>query len=179
MHQYRTIAFTLLLVMEISMTLYGKEPSLQFQPVDNFNLEKYLGTWYEIVRYPHSFEKGLTSVTATYTKTGDGIVAVDNAGYKNGKKSTARGKAKFAGDPSKGHLKVSFFWIFYADYIIVDLAEDYSWAIVTSTSSNYFWLLCRTPVMDDLLLENLLAKAKSLGFQREQMIFVEQKKTAQ
>ncbi|MBN1981652.1 MAG: lipocalin family protein [Chitinivibrionales bacterium] len=148
--------------------------SQRYKPVDNFSLERYLGTWYEIVRYPHPFEKGLSRVSATYTQKDDGTVRVENAGYKNDKLSRATGKAKMAGAPSVGHLKVSFFLFFYDDYIIVELAPDYSHAIVTSNSSDYLWILSRTPKMDRQVFDRLVARAVELGFSREKMIFVQQ-----
>jgi apolipoprotein D and lipocalin family protein len=137
-------------------------------PVTGFELERYLGTWYEIARFPHRFEKNLVGVTATYSLKKNGKVKVQNAGYKNsldGKFKTATGKAKFAGDPNTGHLKVSFFLFFYADYFIIELdKEDYQWAVIGSSSPDYFWILSRNPQMDDSLFQELCDRAIQKGY---------------
>jgi apolipoprotein D and lipocalin family protein len=145
-----------------------------FSPVKGFSLDRYLGTWYEIVRMPVSFEKDLINVTATYTLRKDGSVEVLNQGYKNNKKKIAHGKAKFASSPDIGHLRVSFFWPFYADYIIIGLDETYTFAMVTSNSRKYLWILSRTPKLDQTIVDGLLAKAKELGFDTQRLISVQQ-----
>jgi apolipoprotein D and lipocalin family protein len=148
-----------------------------FTPVDSFDLAKYLGTWYEIARMPAPFEKDLVGVTATYSLKPNGMVNVLNQGHKktiDGEKSVANGKAKFAGDTSKGHLKVSFFWIFYGDYIIVDLDKDnYQYALVLSPPS-YAWILCRNPTLDKAVLDRLIEKAKGMGYDTSKLIMVPQ-----
>jgi lipocalin len=148
-----------------------------FTPIDSFELAKYLGTWYEIARMPAPFEKDLVGVTATYSMRPDGKVSVLNQGHKktiDGEKSAAVGKAKFAGDPAKGHLKVSFFWIFYGDYIIVDLDKDnYQYALVLSPPK-YAWILCRKPALDKAVLDRLIEKEKGLGYDTSKLIIVPQ-----
>lgn len=137
-------------------------------PITGFELERYLGTWYEIARYPHSFEKKLQGVTATYSMKENGMVKVENAGYKNtldGKYKKATGKAKFAGDPTVGHLKVSFFLFFYGDYIIMEMdKENYQWAVIGSTSPNYLWILSREPEMDPALYKKLTERLANRGY---------------
>jgi apolipoprotein D and lipocalin family protein len=148
-----------------------------FVPVKGFSLERYLGSWYEIARMPVSFEKDLSKVTATYVLRKDGKVDVINQGYKttkNNKKQVAKGKAKFAASSDIGHLRVSFFGPFYADYIVLALDENYSYAMVTSNSNKYLWILSRTPKLEQTILNGLLAKAKELGFDVEKLIMVEQ-----
>jgi len=149
-----------------------------FVPVSGFELDRYLGKWYEIARYPHSFEKGLVNVTATYTMRDDGKVDVLNEGDKNnkdGKHKTAHGKAKFAGQKDVGHLKVSFFLFFYGDYIILELdKQNYQYAMVVSDSYKYFWILSRTPKLDENILNSLLDKAKELGFEMDKIYMVPQ-----
>lgn len=106
--------------------------------VKELDLERYLGTWYEIARFDHKFERGLQGVTATYSMREDGKVKVLNQGYENtldGKLSVAEGKAKLTDEPGK--LKVSFFWIFYADYFVMELDKDYQWALIGSKSDKY------------------------------------------
>ena len=137
-------------------------------PVKGFELERYLGTWYEIARFPHRFEKNLVGVTATYSMKKNGMVKVQNAGYKeslDGKFKSATGKAKLAGDHGTGHLKVSFFLFFYADYFIIELdKEDYQWAVIGSSSPDYFWILGRNPQMDEFLFQELCDRAIQKGY---------------
>jgi apolipoprotein D and lipocalin family protein len=148
-----------------------------FPPVKGFALEKYLGTWFEIARMPVSFEKDLVKVTATYELLKNGKVSVLNQGTKKatGKKQSARGKAKFAGSPDVGHLKVSFFGPFYADYIVVALdTASYQYAMVASKGFKYLWILSRTPKLDKGIIDNLIARARELGFDDKKLIWVEQ-----
>lgn len=149
-------------------------------PVTGFELERYLGTWYEIARFPHTFEKNLVGVTATYSMKDNGMVKVANAGYKytlDGKFKTATGKAKFAGDPNTGHLKVSFFLFFYGDYQILKLdKENYEWALVGGSTGNYLWILSRNPQLDDKIYQELLNEAISRGYDLSMLEKVPQKK---
>jgi apolipoprotein D and lipocalin family protein len=154
---------------------FGAAPMVT--PVDGFAIKKYLGAWYEIARMPTPFEKDLVGVTATYSLKDNGMVSVLNQGRKktlDGEKSLAVGKAKFAGDPAKGYLKVSFFWIFYGDYVIVDLdKENYKYALVVSPPS-YAWVLCREPVLKKPVLDRLIEKIKSLGYDTSKLLMVPQ-----
>lgn len=147
--------------------------------VKEVDLERYAGTWYEIARYPHRFERGLTGVTATYTLRTDGKIDVLNQGYKgslDGELSRAKAVAKIPDPEQPGKLKVFFFPLFGADYYILDLdQEGYQYALVGSSSMNYLWILCRTPQMDEITLEKLRNKAKSLGYDLEKLEMVPQK----
>jgi len=145
------------------------------KPVDNFVLEKYLGKWYEIARLDHSFERGLTRVTAEYNLRPDGSVRVLNRGYaqKEGQWKEAQGKAYFAGSSDQGFLKVSFFGPFYGSYIIFDLdPKNYSYALVCGPERSYFWLLARSPLIDEKIKKRLISKASELGFATEKLIYV-------
>jgi apolipoprotein D and lipocalin family protein len=136
--------------------------------VDDFKLDRYLGTWYEIARLDNRFEKDLGQVSAEYSLREDGRVKVVNRGYDSKKREwqSIEGKAGFVGDTSKGALKVSFFGPFYASYNIVALdKENYSWAIVCGHKKTLFWILARKPEMDPELLKKLVAEADSLGFE--------------
>jgi lipocalin len=104
----------------------------------------------------------------------DGKVNVLNAGYKDGKKSTATGKAKFAGASNIGHLKVSFFWIFYSDYIIIELDSEYNYALVAGGSHKLLWILARTPTLDKKIVDSLVGRAQALGFDTSKLYFVPQ-----
>ena len=145
--------------------------------VENFNIEKYLGTWYEIARLPHTFEKNLQYVTATYTLLENGKIQVLNRGYNTKKElwKDAEGKA-WIPDPAKpSELKVSFFWPFSAAYRIIYLEKDYSLAIVTSNKFNYFWILSRSPDISEEYYTSLIAKAKNWGFDIGKIIKVKHK----
>ncbi len=146
--------------------------------VKQLDLNRYLGTWYEIARFPHSFEKNLQGVTATYSLRPDGKIKVLNQGYKgslDGKLSTAVGKAKIP-DPSKpASLKVSFFLFFYGDYFVMELDPDYQWAMIGSSSPDFFWILSRTPKMDPDVYEMLLANARERGYDLGKLQIVEQR----
>lgn len=149
--------------------------------VSDFNSEKYLGTWYEVARLDHSFERGLTDVTANYTRRADGGITVLNRGFDTdkGKFDDAKGKAKFAGDETTGHLKVSFFGPFYGDYIIFGLDKpDYSYAFVSGGKDNYLWLLSRTPNVLDAVREAFIAQSQSLGYDTDTLIWVDQSRAA-
>lgn len=144
--------------------------------VEDFQLERYVGTWYEIARLDHRFERGLSRVQAQYSLREDGGVRVINRGFdaKNGQWSEAEGKAYFVGDSDIGRLKVSFFGPFYGAYNIVDLDhEDYGYAMVTGPNTRYLWILARDPQLDPAVLDRLVAKAKVLGFPVEELIFPE------
>lgn len=147
--------------------------------VTGVDLNRYLGKWYEIARFDHSFERGLVGVTATYSLRPDGKIKVLNEGYKNdlnGKHKVAVGKAKIPdpGDPSK--LKVSFFLNFYADYLIMELDQDhYQYALIGSNSPDYLWILSRTPQLPDEVYKMLIGKAKKRGYRVDSLIRVLQR----
>lgn len=146
------------------------------KPVDNFELQRYLGKWHEIARLDHSFERGLSRVTAEYSLLEDGGVRVINRGYaaKNGEWEQAEGKAYFVGSPTVGHLKVSFFGPFYGSYVIFELDKDYDYAMVSGPSRSYLWLLSREPVVDEALKQRFIQRASMLGFAVDQLIWVDQ-----
>lgn len=155
-----------------------KPKNMDLSTVKQLDLERYMGTWYEIARFDHSFERGLTGVTANYELRPDGKITVVNAGYKNGfegKYKTAKGKAKQPNPNEPGKLKVAFFLFFYADYFILELDEDYQWVLIGSSSDNYLWILSRTPQLDQETLNNILDKARERGYDTDKLIWVEQK----
>ena len=144
-------------------------------PIDGFQVERYLGKWYEIARLDHAFERGLTSVTAEYSLRSDGVIRVVNRGYsaKEDKWKQAEGKAYFAAEPDQGFLKVSFFGPFYGSYVIFELDRDhYSYALVCGPDKSYLWLLARSPQMDEDLKKRLIGKAADMGFDTSQLIYV-------
>ena len=146
------------------------------EPVRDFDVERYLGTWYEVARLDHRFERGLTDVTATYTLRDDGGVDVVNRGYRaaKGEWDSAEGKAYFIGDDRVGRLKVSFFGPFYGAYNVFELDRDgYRYAMVAGPNRSYLWILAREPDLAPEILERLVARAGSLGFDTAELIYVE------
>ena len=143
--------------------------------IDDFDLSRYLGTWYEIARFDHSFERGLDNVTAEYLLRDDGMVDVINSGWKDGKFEVANGKAKQP-DPltDPAHLKVSFFLFFYSDYNVMMLDDSYQVSLVGSKSPKYLWILSRTPELSDSVLDAVLEEAESRGYDTGKLIWVDQ-----
>ena len=147
------------------------------KPIENFKLQDYLGQWYEIARLDHSFERGLSQVTAHYSMREDGGVKVINRGYleQENKWKEKEGKAYFVDGENKGYLKVSFFGPFYGSYVIIDLdQEHYQYAVVCGPDKSYLWILSRKPQMDKTLLDKLIAKVSESGFAADKLIFVKQ-----
>lgn len=144
-------------------------------PVSGFDLNRYLGEWYEIARLDHSFERGLQQVSAQYSLRDDSGIRVLNRGYdaEQGMWKEAEGKAYFIDDPQTGRLKVSFFGPFYGSYNIIELDhEDYRYALVCGPSRSYLWILARQPDLDAGIVEQLVARARELGFDTGQLIYV-------
>lgn len=147
------------------------------RPVTGFELDRYLGKWYEITRLDHSFERGLTRVTAEYSLREDGGVRVVNRGYSAAKQEwkEATGKAYFVEGQDSGYLKVSFFGPFYGSYVVFELDEaDYQYAFISGPDTSYLWLLARTPSVSDELLQRFRERAGALGFDTDALILVEQ-----
>ncbi len=145
------------------------------EPVRDFELNRYLGKWFEIVRLDHSFERGLSNVTANYTLRDDGGIKVLNRGYNDEEKEwdEAEGKAYFEGDPSIGRLKVSFFGPFYAGYNIIALDKiNYSYSMVCGPDTTYFWILARENNLPAKTRDSLIDLAKNLGFPTHELIYV-------
>lgn len=168
------IIFSVLFVCNCTKT---QSQMIDQTTVKELDMKRYLGKWYEIARFPHSFEKNLVGVTATYTLKEGGKIEVLNEGFKNtldGERSKAVGKAKIPDKQEPGKLKVSFFWIFYADYYVLELDENYQYAMIGSSSDKYFWILCRTPQMEPAVYNMLLDKARKRGYNLEKLSKVPQ-----
>lgn len=175
-----TIIMKRLIIITMAFSLFSIFSSAQDTEFDNsviddFDLSKYLGTWYEIARFDHSFEKGLDNVTAEYLLRDDGMVDVINSGWKDGKFEVANGKAKQP-DPltDPAHLKVSFFLFFYSDYNVMMLDDSYQVSLVGSKSPKYLWILSRTPELSDSVLDAVLEEAESRGYDTGKLIWVDQ-----
>lgn len=146
------------------------------EPVKHFEINRYLGRWYEIARLDHSFERGLQQVTAEYRLSDDGGITVINRGFNStiNEWREAVGKAYFVDDEQTGYLKVSFFGPFYGAYVVFELADDYQYSLITSSDKSYFWLLSRTPVIDEAVKQHIIKRLVGLGFATQKLIFVEQ-----
>ena len=148
------------------------EPKVDNTPVAALDLNRYLGEWYEIARFDHSFERGVERAKANYTLNEDGTIKVVNSGIKDGKPKTAIGKGKRTDTPAL--LRVSFFGPFYADYRVMKIDADYTYALVGSGSADYLWMLSRTRVLPDATKSELLSEAKRRGYDTDKLIWVRQ-----
>jgi apolipoprotein D and lipocalin family protein len=160
-------------------TIFGACSSIPegIEAVDDLDIDKYAGTWYEIARMDSRFEKNLVNVTATYTLQDGGNIEVKNRGYDtiDNKWNDIVGKAKLANDEKNSMLKVSFFGPFYAGYNIIALdQEDYSYALVCGSDKDYLWVLAREPNFSSSKTQELIATAKELGFDTDKLVMVPQ-----
>lgn len=170
-----------LVLAAFSLPMLSSAQDVQYNnsPVSEFDLSRYLGTWYEIARFDHSFERGMDNVTAEYLLREDGMIDVINSGWKEGRFKVADGKAKQP-DPKTdpGHLAVSFFLFFFSDYNVLMIDDDYKVALVGSKSPKYLWILSRTPVLSDSVLDAILEEASSRGYDIDDLIWVDQSENA-
>lgn len=147
-------------------------------PVKDFDIQRYLGKWYEIARLDHSFERGLEQVTAEYTLLSNGHVKVVNRGFSRSTNQwkEAIGKAYFERETDEGYLKVSFFGPFYSSYVVFELDhENYQYAFISGPDESYLWLLSRKPTVKRHIITFFVEKAKEMGFNTEELIYVQQK----
>lgn len=144
-------------------------------PVSGFELPRYLGQWYEIARLDHSFERGMTNVSARYRLRDDGSVEVVNRGYEPAKGlwREAVGTARFIGEPTRGSLKVSFFGPFYGGYHIAALDPDYRWSLVIGPDTGYAWILARDKTLPIGIREKLVQQAAAAGIDTNALIWLE------
>jgi lipocalin len=173
------LALSALLASSLFSTCKTQDLQIDNTVVKELDLSKYLGDWYEIVRFDHSFERGLVGVKANYSLREDGRIKVINSGYKNhldGEYSEAIGKAKLP-DPKNnpGKLKVSFFLFFYGDYYVLELDKDYQWAVIGSSSDKYLWILNRKPQMNEVIYEELLSRLQKRKYDVSKLIKVKQR----
>jgi len=153
----------------------GRSIPKQAEPVGNFDINRYVGTWYEIARLPTRFEKNLIRVTAQYNLNADGTVKVLNRGFHQSKQEwkSAQGKAKFRKDRNTGALKVSFFGPFYSGYNVIAIDPDYQYALVAGENLKYLWILSRTPSLPEPIKERYLAEAERVGYDVSKLIWVD------
>lgn len=167
------IRFVFLAVLGLLGGCVSRQPFVE--PVPDFALDRYLGSWYEIARLDHRFERGLTRVSANYSLRDDGGVRVLNRGFNATKNrwQEAEGRAYFVLDQHTAYLKVSFFGPFYGAYIVTELDADYQYALVSGPNHNYLWILARTPELDGTVRSQLVAWAAELGFATDKLLWVE------
>ncbi|PWB73814.1 MAG: hypothetical protein C3F15_08835 [Holophagae bacterium] len=147
------------------------EPPLEV--VGTVDLDRYLGTWYEIASYPAWFQRGCTAVTAEYSLRDDGLIRVVNSCHKgalDGKLKQSTGRAKVVEGSNKAKLKVSFFGPFWGDYWIVDLDPEYRWAVVGVPSRKYLWVLSRTRTMDEALYQEIVGRLQAKGYDKARLV---------
>ncbi|NVJ52756.1 MAG: lipocalin family protein [Campylobacteraceae bacterium] len=147
-----------------------KDPNIKSVP--SVDLDRYLGSWYEIARYEHKFEKDCKNVTATYSIKEDDEIKVINRCTKitTGEKTEAVGEA-YAVDDTNSKLKVSFFWPFFGDYWIIMLDKNYSYAVISEPSKEYLWILSRTKKLDEDTKEKILKRLESLDYDLSKLIW--------
>ncbi|MGC6388178.1 outer membrane lipoprotein Blc [Ewingella sp. S1.OA.A_B6] len=173
MHIWSKISVVLSAVMSVACSV---TPPSDVKVVNNFELNRYLGTWYEVARLDHSFESGLEQVTANYSLREDGGVKVINRGFNTEKQKwqESEGKAYFTGPTSRAALKVSFFGPFYGGYNVIELDKDYQYALVCGPNKSYLWILSRTPALSDGVKQKLLNTAQQYGFDTNKLVWVKQ-----
>lgn len=167
-----TVSITLILTLAgcLNQPVY-RQTKTELSTVTSVDLPKYLGKWYEIYRLPNWFEdEDCLTVTAEYSLRADQKINVLNTCKKISKTNEAHGKAHTVEGSGNAKLKVSFFWPFYGDYWILDLAEDYSWVIIGEPAGKYLWILARNPVLDKTLEEKLLQKIEAIGYRRTDLV---------
>ena len=166
----------LILTFAIVMTTIScnAQSDINRATVASLDVERYMGRWYEIARYDHSFERNMEYCKAQYTLLPDGKILVENSGVdsRNGRFRIADGKAKLGDHP--GQLRVSFFLFFYSDYNILALDDNYDWALIGSRSPKYLWILARTPSLSQETTEHITAIAKERGYDTSKLIWVKQ-----
>ncbi|MDP3439989.1 MAG: lipocalin family protein [Azonexus sp.] len=170
----------LALFFALTLAACSTAPPEGLRPVTSFDLNRYLGQWYEIARLDHSFERGMSDVNATYQLQNDGSVKVINRGYDTQRQAwkEAIGRALFIGDSNTASLKVSFFGPFYGGYHVIALdQQNYRWSLVAGPDRDYLWILARDKILPADIREQLVAQARALGFATDKLIWVEQKWT--
>lgn len=143
------------------------------ETVAHVDLSRYLGTWYEIANFPQSFQRGCTATTATYTLRADGDIDVLNRcrkGSIDGKEKSALGRARVVDRATNAKLEVSFFRPFWGDYWIIDLSEDYSYAVVGHPGRDYLWILARNPTMAEATYQSIVTRLQSQGYETSRLV---------
>ncbi|TVQ22427.1 MAG: hypothetical protein EA382_12075 [Spirochaetaceae bacterium] len=142
------------------------------ETVDEVDLARYLGGWYEIASYPQFFQRRCTGTTATYRLRDDGLIEVLNRCYRDsldGRLVEARGRARVPDTARSAKLEVSFFGPFWGDYWVIDLGDDYEYAVVGGPSRDYLWILSRTPTIEESVYQGILDRLRANGYTLEEL----------
>ena len=169
----RVPSLSLFLLLSACSTTTSRLGLPPLQTVPSVDLQRYLGTWYELASFPQSFQRGCTATTATYSLLEDGDVQVLNRCRLNsldGEEKVATGRARLVDRQSNAKLEVSFFRPFWADYWIIDLAEDYSYAVVGHPGRDYLWILARRPTIDAATYEGIVARLQLQGYETSRLM---------
>ncbi len=165
----------------VLMSATAHPDSAELKVVDSVDLSRYLGKWYEIASYPAWFQRGCTASTAEYALLTDGKIRIINRCHKgrpDGPLKESVGKAEVSDEQTNAKLKVWFFWPFKGNYWIIDLDDDYRWAVVGEPKRKYLWILNRTPTMDQTLYQNILSRLPSKGYDPSKLNRTLQKTTS-
>lgn len=154
--------FAAMILAGCSVFSSDKYPPLE--TVASVDVNRYVGKWYEIASFPFSYQEGCTCTTAEYEVLEDGVLRVINSCRKEGAVDQAIGKAFVVEGTNNTKLRVQFFWPFRGDYWVIDLADDYSYAVVGVPSRKYCWILSRTATMSDEVYAGILERVKEKGF---------------
>lgn len=173
MSVWKTVALVASSILSLSCSV---SPPSGIRPVEQFDVNRYLGTWYEIARLDHRFETGLDHVTAQYSLRDDGGITVVNKGYSPARQRwrQSTGKAYFLASPQRASLKVSFFGPFYGGYHVIALDERYGYALICGPNRDYLWILARDKTLAQPTRDQLVATATRLGFRVDRLIWVDQ-----
>ena len=163
-----------LLAAGASISCSSQKGHIDYSTVSSLDINRYLGRWYEIARFDHSFERDLEQCEAFYRLMPKGKISVENTGVnsRTGKRKTSYGKAHAGKYP--GQLRVSFFLFFYSDYNVMAIDENYQWVLVGSNSPKYLWILSRTPALPQSTLNTILDIARKRGYDTSKLIYVKQ-----
>jgi apolipoprotein D and lipocalin family protein len=137
----------------------------ELRTVQKVDLQRYLGTWYDIASFPQRFQRGCSGTTATYSLRSDGDIDVLNRCWKEGQEETANGRARVVDRTTNAKLKVSFFRPFWGDYWIIDLGMNYEYAVVGHPSRDYLWILSRTPTLESPVYSGILGRLQAQGYE--------------
>lgn len=159
-----------LLILLLCMVCGCTKLTVDNSVVDNLDVNRYLGEWYEIARYDHRFERGMENTRAIYSMRDDGMIDVINTGVKDGERKESKGKAKLTDTPAL--LRVSFFGLFYSDYRVMMLDADYQYALIGSGSDDYLWILSRKPLLPDTVKQQVIKEAQRRGYDTSKLIWV-------
>lgn len=164
-----TVVLLLLMIFLAACVYQSGRDGVDRSTLANFNLHNFMGRWYEVARFNHRFERGMHNVTADYRLLDDGSIEVVNVGERGGQMHKSEGHAKTT--LQSGRLRVSFFWIFYSDYNIMEMADDGEWALVGSRSPQYLWILSRSPKLSGSTVDHIVSLADKRGYNVENLIF--------